>query len=126
MGATSLFKGILWILNAILSLFIAAITVSPQEAVANITRWLMLLGLRGASDWFSEHASHKVHLSTGPLMHAMTAKCTTPPCAHAVSSGTSFDISDVVLVALTALVASLILIWLMRRRPNSMLSSVGR
>ncbi len=62
-----------------LSLFIAAITVSPQEAVANITRWLVLFGLRGTSDWFSAHASHKVHLSPNAIMHAMTGKCATRP-----------------------------------------------
>ena len=125
MGATSLFKGILWILSAMLSFFIAAMTVSPQEAVANITRWLMLFGLRGASDWFSAHASHKVHLSPDSVMRAITAKCAKPPCAHAVSSGaSSFDIPDIVLIALTALVTALVLIWLMRRRP-SLLASRG-
>jgi hypothetical protein len=125
MGATSLFKGILWILSATLSFFIAAMTVSPQEAVANITKWLLLLGLRGGSDWFSAHASHKVHLSPDSVMDAITTRCAKPPCAHAVSSGVpSIDIPEVVLIALAALVTALVLIWLMRRRP-SLLASRG-
>jgi len=126
MGATSLFKGLLWILSATLSLFIAAMTVSPQEAVANIMRWLALFGLRGASGWFSAHASHKVHLSPNSIMHAMTTKCAAPPCASAASGSTSFDIPEVVLFALAALVAALILIWIMRRRPQSLLAGMER
>jgi hypothetical protein len=127
MGATSLLKGILWILSAILSLFIAAMTVSPQEAVANVMRWLTLFGLRGASNWFSMHATHKVHLSPDSVMHAMTTKCTGPSCAHAVSgSGSSVDVPDVVLIALTALLTALVLIWFMRRRPTSLLSGMER
>ena len=124
MGTTSLLKGILWILSAMLSLLIAAVTVSPQEAVANITRWLNLFGFRGASDWFSAHASHKVHLSADSIMHAIMAKCAKPACVHAVSSGTSFDIPDIVIIALTALVTALILIWVMRRRPRSLLADI--
>jgi len=126
MGATSLFKGLLWILSATLSLFIAAMTVSPQEAVANIMRWLALFGLRGASGWFSAHASHKVHLSPNSIMHAMTAKCATQPCAQVAGGSASYDVPDVVLIAVTALVASLILIWIMRRRPQSLLAGMER
>ena len=121
MSATSFFKGILWILSAVLSFFIAAMTVSPQEAAANVARWLTLFGFRSASDWFSTHASHKVHLSPNSVMHALTSKCVGPSCAH--SSGTSFDVPDVVLIALTALVTALGLIWFMRRRPRSLLAS---
>jgi hypothetical protein len=126
MGATSLFRGLLWILSAALSLFIAAMMVSPQEAVANIMRWLMLFGLRGTSDWFSAHATHKVHLSPDSIMHAMTAECAKPPCAHTVSSGVSFYVPEITLIAFVALVAALILIWIMRRRPRSLLAGMER
>ena len=121
----SVLKGILWIVSAILSFFIAAMTVSPQEAAANITRWLILFGFRNASDWFSTHASHKVELSPESIMHAVTAKCAKPPCAEAMSSGSSFHVPEIVLFALVALVVALILIWMMRRRPQSMLASRG-
>ena len=121
----SVIKGILWIASAILSFFIAAMTVSPQEAVANIMKWLSLLGLRSASGWFSEHASHKVHLSPDSIMHAMTAKCAKPPCAEAMSSSSSYEVPEIVLFALAALVVALIFIWFMRRRPESMLASRG-
>jgi hypothetical protein len=126
MGATSLFRGLLWILSAALSLFLAAITVSPQEAVANITRWLNLFGLRGSSDWFLTEANHKIRLSPDSIMHAMTAECAKPPCAHAVNSGVSFYVPEITLIAFVALVAALILIWIVRRRPSSLLEGMER
>ena len=117
---SALIKGILWILSAMLSFFIAAMTVSPQEAAANIVRWLTLFGFRSASDWFSVHASHRVHLSPTSMMHAVTGKCAGPSCAHAMGgSGSSLDVPDVVLIAATALITALILIWFLRRGPRS-------
>jgi len=121
MSATSLFKGILWISSAILSFFIAAMTVSPQEAAQNIERWLTLLGLSSASNWFTQHAHHRMHLSADSLTRTLS-KCSGPHCATGASSGTSFEIPEVVLFALAALAAALVLIWLMRRRPTLLAS----
>ena len=122
MSVTSLFKGILWIASAVLSFFIAAMTVSPQEAAQNIERWLKLLGLSSASNWFTQHAHHRMHLSADSITRTMSAKCSGPHCAPDASPGTSFEVPEVVLFALAALTATLVLIWLMRRKPTLLAS----
>jgi hypothetical protein len=122
-GATTLVRALLWALSALLTLFVAAMSVSPQAAAANIARWLVLLGLRSSSAWFTSHAHNRVHLSADAITRTMTAKCAAP-CTHvAGASSSSFEVSELVLIAIAALVTALVLIWLMRRRPRSLLAS---
>lgn len=118
MGLTSLLKFLLWIFSITLTLFVAAMSVTPQMAGENIEAWLGLIGFKSGASWFTAHAHHRVHLSPDTIKHAWSGGN-----AHSgISSGV--DVPDVVLMALAALVLALVLIWwISSRRPRSLLAS---
>jgi hypothetical protein len=124
MSATSLIRSLLWLFSISLTLFVAAMSVSPAAAATNVTRWLTLLGLTSASGWFTLHAKHRVHLSADAVTRTMnTSKCV-GACAHPMtSSSPSIDVPDVILMALGALLLAVVLIWLIPRRRVSLLDA---
>ena len=115
-SASSIVKAVLWLANIALALFIAAMTVTPQMAAQNIATWLGLLGLKSGASWFAVHAAHRVHVARPEITEMSRALCT-PPCHHAGSSSSpGFEVPEIVFYALGALLLSLVVIWLLRRR----------
>jgi hypothetical protein len=110
-SASSVLRGALWLANIALALFVAAMTVTPQMAVTNVTTWLEFLGLKSGAGWLATHAAHRVHFSRPEISESSRTPCLSP--CH---SSSGFDVPDVILYALGALLVSLVVIWLLRRR----------
>jgi len=108
-GMTSFLRFLLWTFSIALTVFVGAMSVSPQGAITNVTSWLTFLGLAGSSAWFEAHARHRVHLSPETATQLVSRS------AHSVSGGPSLDVPDVVLYALGALVVTLLILWITSR-----------
>jgi hypothetical protein len=111
-------KGALWIVNIALTFFILAMTVSPQAAAANVANWASLVGLKGVAAWLSGHSGTAIHFSTHAAPH-MTMKVH----GHAVPES-GIDIPDLAVFAAGALIVSLIVVFLLRRRNGGFATSV--
>jgi hypothetical protein len=119
-SVSSIVKAVLWLANIMLALFIAAMTVTPQAAAANVATWLSLLGLRSGAGWLAIHAAHRVHFARPAITEMARAPCT-PPCHNAgTQASAGFDVPEIIFYALGVLLVSLAIIWLLRRRRPSL------
>ncbi len=125
MSGSSIVKAVLWLANILLAFFIAAMTVTPQAAAANVAMWLGLLGLKSGAGWVTTHAAHHVHFSRSSIPGMSEAPCTAP-CRHPSMHSSGYDVPEVVLYAAGALLVGLAVIWLLRRRGPTLRTQLGR
>jgi hypothetical protein len=114
----SIVKAVLWIFNIALTFFILAMTVSPQAAAGNVANWISVLGFKSLASWINAHSATTIHFSTHAAPH-MTMRVH----GHAVPES-GVDIPDVAIFAAGVLIASLVVIYVLRRRNDGIGASI--